>query len=316
MPLPVAVAAGLIAGGSQLLGSGINAFSQGQMNKKTRQWNEKMYGIQRRDALADWAMQNEYNSPTSQMARLRQAGLNPNLVYGSGVEGNAASGVRSTEVKSWNPETPRIDLGGSVGNALAAYYDVKMKEAQFDNLTTQNTVMQNDAMLKTAQTIATYINAKKGEKDTQLKDIEIRQKESLFDIVIAQAIANLNSTDARTQFTLDENQRQAIKTSQSIQESVQRILTMKKQRAKTDAEIRQIDQYIKNLEKDERLKQLDIELKQLGIQPGDKIYERIIGRLINERANTIEPINAPATMGTGLLQQGARSRMGSGIKKR
>ena len=39
--------------------------------------------------------QNEYNSPTAQMQRLQEAGLNPNLVYGSaapaGVSGNAAA---------------------------------------------------------------------------------------------------------------------------------------------------------------------------------------------------------------------------------
>lgn len=39
-----------------------------------------------------WNLQNAYNDPSAQMARLQAAGLNPNLVYGGGnVTGNAAS---------------------------------------------------------------------------------------------------------------------------------------------------------------------------------------------------------------------------------
>ena len=39
-----------------------------------------------------WERANLYNEPSSQMDRLRKAGLNPNLVYGSGkVTGNVAS---------------------------------------------------------------------------------------------------------------------------------------------------------------------------------------------------------------------------------
>lgn len=39
-----------------------------------------------------WSLANDYNSPVSQMERLKVAGLNPNLVYGSGsVAGNTTS---------------------------------------------------------------------------------------------------------------------------------------------------------------------------------------------------------------------------------
>jgi len=38
-----------------------------------------------------WKMQNEYNSPLNQMKRLKEAGLNPNLMYGKGTVGNATT---------------------------------------------------------------------------------------------------------------------------------------------------------------------------------------------------------------------------------
>lgn len=52
-----------------------------------RQLAEYAYGKD----LEQWHRANEYNTPTAQMARLREAGLNPHLVYGSGsVAGNTA----------------------------------------------------------------------------------------------------------------------------------------------------------------------------------------------------------------------------------
>jgi len=81
--LPAAAAAGLsptaLAAAAGLASQGINAISQGSLNRKTRQWNEAMYQKQRTDALADWARTNEYNAPLQQMARLKAAGLSPTL---------------------------------------------------------------------------------------------------------------------------------------------------------------------------------------------------------------------------------------------
>ena len=38
-----------------------------------------------------WNLMNEYNSPSSQMQRYQEAGLNPNLIYQQGTPGNASS---------------------------------------------------------------------------------------------------------------------------------------------------------------------------------------------------------------------------------
>lgn len=45
-----------------------------------------------RMAMLSWTLANDYNHPIQQMERLKAAGLNPNLVYGSGsVSGNTTS---------------------------------------------------------------------------------------------------------------------------------------------------------------------------------------------------------------------------------
>ncbi len=119
MPIPVAA----IAAAAELASAGINATSQGSLNRKTREWNEVQYQKQRTDALADWARTNEYNSPLQQMARLKEAGLSPHLIYGGGAN-SISQPVRSTDTKSWSPNAPQID-GGQI---VSQYFGVQQQQ--------------------------------------------------------------------------------------------------------------------------------------------------------------------------------------------
>ena len=100
-----------------------NSLAQSSMNRKTREWNEKQYGKQRTDALADWARTNEYNAPLQQMARLKEAGLSPHLIYGGGAN-SISQPVRSTDTKSWSPNAPQID-GGQI---VSQYFGVQQQQ--------------------------------------------------------------------------------------------------------------------------------------------------------------------------------------------
>ena len=119
MPLPAAALPALITAGTSV----VNAISQGATNKKTREWNEAMYQKQRTDALADWARTNEYNAPLQQMARLKEAGLSPHLIYGGGAN-SISQPVRSTDTKSWSPNAPQID-GGQI---VSQYFGVQQQQ--------------------------------------------------------------------------------------------------------------------------------------------------------------------------------------------
>jgi hypothetical protein len=125
---PVTIGAA-IAGGTQLIGQGVNALSQGNMNKKTRAWNEMMYERQKSDNLKLWEMQNQYNAPTAQMQRLNEAGLNPNLVYGSGGGSFTSPTPKSADAPTWNPTAPKVDASG-LSNTISQFYDLKMRDAQ------------------------------------------------------------------------------------------------------------------------------------------------------------------------------------------
>lgn len=52
---------------------------------------KQMQETQNQYNLDMWNLQNEYNSPQSQMQRYIEAGLNPNLIYSQGTNGNNAS---------------------------------------------------------------------------------------------------------------------------------------------------------------------------------------------------------------------------------
>lgn len=68
----------------------VNAFSQHSANetnlaiaRETNAHNRQLAEMQNQWNIEQWNRENAYNTPQAQMARLKAAGLNPNLVYGS-----------------------------------------------------------------------------------------------------------------------------------------------------------------------------------------------------------------------------------------
>lgn len=70
-------------------------------------------GAKRRQNLANkqniefWNMQNAYNTPKAQMGRLKDAGLNPNLIYGSGSANTGVAGsIAPSKASPYNIQNP------------------------------------------------------------------------------------------------------------------------------------------------------------------------------------------------------------------
>lgn len=271
MALPI----GLIAAGASLLGSGINAYSQGSLNRKTRKWNEMMYGVQRSDALADWQMMNEYNSPEAQMERLQSAGLNPNLVYGGGATTEGAT-VRSTNMDSWHPQAVRFDPS----EAVLGYSDVRAKAAQTDNVKAATDVAKQEAALKAVEISSRLIGIDRTKVGIEADKFRLSQAQKLGDVSLETAAENLRKTKAEVGMITDSNERAAASNAQSLQKGVEEILNLREQRAKTREEVETIKAQRRNIYQDYDLRDLDLQLKKLGIQPSDNIFLRIIGRLL------------------------------------
>lgn len=67
------------------------AISQKKQNEAQRKWATEQQTLAWKRNLEQWKRENEYNDPSQQMARLKAAGLNPNMVYGDGATTQAAS---------------------------------------------------------------------------------------------------------------------------------------------------------------------------------------------------------------------------------
>lgn len=116
----------------------------------------------------NWEMQNEYNSPAATMARLQEAGLNPNLIYNGGSATTAAGSMAPAA----SPGTPNIPDYGKYAHGFAAsmsgLLDQALKAANIekvaqetDNLKTYQRSMVTDIQHKELLNIfQNYANAK------------------------------------------------------------------------------------------------------------------------------------------------------------
>jgi hypothetical protein len=98
-----------------------------------------------------WNMQNEYNLPAKQMQRLRDAGLNPNLIYGNAAAGGQAAQVRSGEIPRY--QAPRADFSFepvAMPNLLGMYQDFRLRSAQTDNVRAQADLARQRSLTETA----------------------------------------------------------------------------------------------------------------------------------------------------------------------
>lgn len=81
--------------------------AQERENEKNRQYNLMLAKQQNQWNLEQWNRENAYNDPSAQMARLKNAGLNPDLMYENGASGLMSAS--SPEMTSGAPSSP-VDM--------------------------------------------------------------------------------------------------------------------------------------------------------------------------------------------------------------
>lgn len=134
MPIPALLAAalpGLLAGGTSLVNSLIQSKTAKRNTDATNAANRSLAEYSYSKDLEMWNKANEYNSPTMQMQRLKEAGLNPNMIYGSG----SAAGNTSGTLPRYNAPTMQYNYQPlQLPNLLSMYQDFQVKQAQIDNI--------------------------------------------------------------------------------------------------------------------------------------------------------------------------------------
>lgn len=140
-----------------IISSAINASQSRKNVRDTIAANKELALLESQKNVEFWNMQNEYNTPFAQMQRFKEAGLNPNLIYGQGSSGNATTLPRY--------QAPRVDYSGrkamfqDIPAILSTYQDFQKKSAQIDNLKASTDVKNEEAGIKFAEKIMRQMKA-------------------------------------------------------------------------------------------------------------------------------------------------------------
>lgn len=119
--------------------------AQQEENQKNREYNLMLARTQNQWNIEQWQRENDYNSPTAQMARFRAAGLNPNLIYGQ--SNTAASSPTLTSGAASSPtDMSAIGNKRNFGQAMQEALNLEMQRAQIDAIKagTENTKANTD----------------------------------------------------------------------------------------------------------------------------------------------------------------------------
>lgn len=150
------IGAGLpIVGG--MIQSNINAKVARENTDKTIAANKWLAEYQYQKDLEMWNKGNMYNSPLEQMKRLKGAGLNPNLVYGSG----SAAGMSAGQLPKYNAPSvdynyvPAVDIPTTIG----MFQDFRLRSAQIRNQEQQYTE-RNQPMIMPDGVVKPYFQVK------------------------------------------------------------------------------------------------------------------------------------------------------------
>jgi len=270
-------------------------------NRQNRKWSEKMYNRQRQDALSDWALQNEYNHPSNQMARAREAGINPHIAFGKGATPSASVG--NSSVPNYKAEAPQFEFDpyrSIMNNKI-----LEVQQAEIDKTRVQMTVLANDAALKAANTALTQTRNTRENFNLQFaqdtKETAIRNLQLLGDKT-AQDIAE--STTRQT-VQLAQNQRAEALQQPNLSKAWQAVrnmqlqeISMKLQNSRTKEETENLRETRRKLiaerQRTDTLTALDeaeLDLRRNGYSFKDSPVWRLIERYLAEPENAGEDVN-------------------------
>jgi len=152
MPLPAAAAAAAttpswIGPAIGAVGGIVGSLFKG---KQDRDFSREQFEAQNREFDRRFNMTNEYNSPRNQAARLEQAGLNKALMYGQGAAG--ASGNTQLQGQSNAQAVNHVDPLSTGLSYLSAFQDLRVKQAQADNIAADTSMKASREFLNIALT--------------------------------------------------------------------------------------------------------------------------------------------------------------------
>lgn len=255
----------------------INNAATDANNAANRQFQLEQQDKQNAYNLQMWNMQNAYNAPSAIMQRYKDAGLNPNLIYGQATGNVAAAPAPSAKVDYVSQPHPAIDLGTAAARGVQAYNDLKLGAAQVNNMAAQQTNILQDTILKMSQQMLNIAQAGKTNVDANATSKLLPYQEDAAAADIRQKNSQTGLNDVLRDVEVQKNIRDAAYNSVTIREAIARIGQIAMQNAKTAAEIDNIKANTTNLLNSNQLQNMDIQMRNGGMMPHDSFIMRILG---------------------------------------
>ncbi len=120
-------------------------FTGGASARKQYRYQSKLMDKQNQQQIDFWKMNNEYNTPFNQRARLEQAGLNPDLMYGG--SGNM---YQSQMPGAASGSAPNVDYG-SFSDNLRFAMQAQVMDAQVSKIEQENKLLAEQALNQAQQ---------------------------------------------------------------------------------------------------------------------------------------------------------------------
>lgn len=262
----------LIGAGASLLGTGIQTAATGKQNRKSREFSRDMYKQQHQDALEFWNMQNEYNSPSAQMQRYREAGINPHEIVSKGSPGQASPIPVPKETK---PEFKVPDFSG-IGNSILNYADIEMKQAQTNNVLSDTAVKFEEALLKAAQRLSI-------EKGTERTEFDLNFDREYIGILGDARRENLRQMRAKTDILLSQEERNKAMHGKNMEQAAENILQTRIKNSFAKIEKAKLQEQLQELKSTNVIKKAEANLAKNNIFKGDNLWFRQLGQMLDPK---------------------------------
>jgi len=240
------------------VGALLNFFSQQSTNAQNRNFSREQMHQQREWALQDRDHYEDYNSPVAQMERLKQAGLNPNLIYGSS-PGGAAGG---TDIPSGVGANSVVSQAPMFGSVLGEFYNVMKNDAEIDNIE--------------ADTAAKVANATNIEANTANVLWNTDRSKSLFAGDAEMQRESIRGKRVGTDIKLSQEHRDAMLQGADLNTKVANLLKLEADTAKSKAEKDKIKMLTDLAETDMFLNLSELEMRASGSTWSAKPLERMV----------------------------------------
>lgn len=258
---------------------GLNTLFQHLTNVKNRKFTREMYGRQRADALADWEMQNAYNSPMAQMARFKDAGLNPHLIYG---QGNVAQPVRSSSSSGGQASAPS-------GQGLGAMYSYALRSNQADLTAANKEFLKAREENIKAQTVKVLSEVDLTKQNVNRGAIKLAIEKQLQDVNVSKGLYELDITREKYNQEYWRSMIAERMSELTVEKAVSSLLNDQKFRELSQDRQNEIRQKIELMRKDGQLKDYEIELNKSGAQRNDSILQRLALKIIQSIFGNMYP---------------------------